>query len=78
MLPTSSENNFFEAIVIGELQLLRSGEQRLERLYSDLEKKPQLRSRFLRELALLQLRAERLDAALGPMASVKQQPAHIV
>lgn len=78
MLPTSSENNFFEAVVIGELQLLRSGEQRLERLYSDLEKKPQLRSRFLRELALLQLRAERLDAALGPMASVKQQPAHIV
>ena len=77
MQPTSSENNF-EAIVIGELQLLRSGEQRLERLYSDLEKKPQLRAHFLRELALLQLRAERLDAALGPTGPVKQQPAHMV
>jgi hypothetical protein len=60
-----SKNNF-DAIVVAELQLLRTGEQRLERLYSHLQTKPQLRTHFLRELADLQLRADRLDAVLNP------------
>lgn len=60
-----SKNNF-DAIVVAEIQMLRSGERRLERLYSDLQTKPQLRPHFLRELAALQLRADRLDAVLSP------------
>ena len=64
--PSSKTENNFDAIIVAELQILRTGEQRLERLYSDLHKKPQLRPHFLRELAELQQRADRLDAVLSP------------
>jgi len=62
-------NNNFDAMVVAEIKSLRTGERRLERLYSHLQTKPQLRSDFLRELAELQLRADRLEAVLSPMAS---------
>lgn len=64
----SSKAHNLDAIVVAELEVLRSREQHLERLYSDLETKPQLRGHFLRELAELQLRADRLDAVLNPAA----------
>jgi len=70
-----SSNNF-DATVVAELQLLRRGERRLERLYSDLQTKPQLRDHFLRELAELQLRAARLDAVLSPMGATSSSPAY--
>jgi hypothetical protein len=72
----SSKNNF-DAIVVAEIQILRSGEQRLERLYSDLESKPQLRDDFLRELAELQMRADRLDAVLSPVGAMNSAPAYL-
>jgi hypothetical protein len=72
----SSTNNF-DAIVVAEIQILRSGEQRLERLYSDLESKPQLRDDFLRELAELQMRADRLDAVLSPVGAMNSSPAYV-
>ena len=62
-----SKHNNFDAVVVAEIQILRSGEQRLERLYSDLQTRPQLRSHFMRELAALQMRADRLDAVLSPV-----------
>jgi hypothetical protein len=65
----SSEHNNFDAVVVAEIQILRIGERRLERLYSDLQTKPQLRDHFLRELTELQLRADRLDAVLSPVAA---------
>jgi hypothetical protein len=65
----SSKRNNFDAVVVTEIQILRSGERRLERLYSDLQTKPQLRDRFLHELAVLQLRADRLDAVLSPVGA---------
>jgi hypothetical protein len=68
MNQTPKHNNF-EAAVVAEIQVLRSGERRLERLYSDLQTKPQLRDHFLRELAELQLRADRLDAVLSPVGA---------
>jgi hypothetical protein len=71
-----SKNNF-DAIVVAEIQILRSGERRLERLYSDLESKPQLRDDFLRELAELQMRADRLDAVLSPVGAVNSSPAYV-
>jgi hypothetical protein len=72
----SSKNNF-EAVVVAEIQILRSGERRLERLYSDLESKPQLRDDFLRELAELQMRADRLDAVLSPVGAMNSSPAYV-
>jgi len=68
-----SSTNTFDAMLVAEIQILRSGEQRLARLYSDLQTKPQLRGDFLRELAELQLRADRLDAVLSPVRSTTSQ-----
>ena len=72
----SSTNNF-DAIVVAEIQILRSGERRLERLYSDLESKPQLLDDFLRELAELQMRADRLEAVLSPVGAMNSAPAYL-
>jgi hypothetical protein len=72
-----SLKNNFDAVVVAEIQILRSGERRLERLYSDLESKPQLRGDFLRELAELQMRAERLDAVLSPLGAMNSSPAYV-
>jgi len=72
----SSTNNF-DAIVVAEIQILRSGERRLERLYSDLESKPQLRDDFLRELAELQMRADRLDAVLSPVGAMNSSLVYV-
>jgi hypothetical protein len=71
-----SQNNF-DAIVVAEIQMLRNGERRLERLYSDLRSKPQLRDDFVRELAELQLRAARLDAVLSPAGASSATPAYV-
>ena len=72
----SSKNNF-DAVVVAEIQILRSGERRLEQLYSDLESKPQLRNDFLRELAELQMRADRLDAVLSPVGAMNSAPVYL-
>jgi hypothetical protein len=72
-----SSNNNFDAVVVAEIQILRSGERRLEQLYSDLESKPQLRNDFLRELAELQMRADRLDAVLSPVGAMNSSPAYL-
>ncbi len=72
----SSTNNF-DAIVVAEIQILRSGERRLERLYSDLESNSQLRDDFLRELAELQMRADRLEAVLSPAGAMNSAPAYL-
>jgi len=73
--PTQANN--FDAVVVAEIQMLRSGERRLERLYSDLQTKPQLRDDFLRELAALQMRADRLDAVLSPVGAQSSFPAYL-
>ena len=52
-------------ILFTELQTLRGTEQKLDRLYRQLGTKPQLRQRFLDQLADLQNRVERLDSLLG-------------
>jgi hypothetical protein len=71
-----SEINF-DAIVVAEIQMLRNGERHLERLYSDLQSMPQLRNDFLRELAELQLRADRLDAVLNPVGAMNASPVYV-
>ena len=66
MNTTSRQQNDFDAILVAELETLREGETRLKRLYPQLRQKPQLRESFLRELAAVQQRAERLHAVLNP------------
>jgi hypothetical protein len=56
--------NSFHSMVFSELNRLKEGEKRLERLYPRLQANPQLRGRFLRELAAVQQRADRLDEVL--------------
>jgi hypothetical protein len=56
----------FDTILVSELETLREGEKRLKRLYRQLGKKPQLREGFLRDLADVQQRVERLHAVLNP------------
>jgi len=55
----------FENALLAELQEIRRTEKALQRLYPRLKSKPQLRTRFLEQLADMQERAYRLDAVLA-------------
>jgi division protein CdvB (Snf7/Vps24/ESCRT-III family) len=67
IITAAAREDDFDAILVAELETLRDGERRLQRLFSRLRKQPQLRDRFLMELATIQQRAERLDAVLNPL-----------
>jgi hypothetical protein len=64
MTSAAIRHNDFDALVVSELKMLWEGEQCLGRLYPQLRRKPQLRQRFLRELANVQQRAADLQAVL--------------
>ncbi len=66
---TPTRQDDFDAVLVAELEALRSGEQRLRRLYPQLQGCPQLRESFLRDLAAIQQRADRLDAVLNPLGA---------
>jgi hypothetical protein len=53
------------AVIFTELDKLLNREQRLKRLYPQLETKPHLREYFMRQLVELQERADGLDSLLG-------------
>jgi len=55
----------FDQLLLGELEALRSGEERLQRLFPSLRHHPKLQRCFLQELSEIQERAERLDAILN-------------
>ncbi len=61
----------FENVLVAELQELRRTEKALQRMYPRLKSKPQLRTRFLQQLADMQQRAYRLDAVLNPTGALK-------
>jgi hypothetical protein len=67
IIAAAAREDDFDAILVAELETLRDGERRLQRLFSRLPNQPQLRDRFLMELAAIQQRAERLDAVLNPL-----------
>jgi hypothetical protein len=67
IITAAAREDDFDAILVAELETLRDGEKRLQRLFSRLPSQPQLRDRFLLELATVQQRAERLDAVLNPL-----------
>jgi len=59
------------AVIFTELDKLLNREQRLKRLYPQLESKPHLREYFMRQLVELQERADGLDSLLGePLTAV--------
>jgi ferritin-like metal-binding protein YciE len=61
----------FEIAVVAELRHLRTSEKLLQRMYPRLKTMPQLRSRFMDQLAEMQLRAQRLDAVLNPIGAMR-------
>ena len=67
IITAAAREDDFDAILVAELETLRDGERRLQRLFSRLRSQPQLRDRFLLELAAIQQRTERLDAVLNPL-----------
>jgi hypothetical protein len=67
IIAAATREDDFDAILVAELKTLRDGERRLQRLFSRLRSQPQLRDRFLMELAAIQQRTERLDAVLNPL-----------
>ena len=61
----------FESVLIAELEELRKSEKALQKMYPRLKSKPQLRVQFLRQLADMQQRAQRLDAVLSPIGALQ-------
>lgn len=64
----------FDNVLVAELEQLRKTEKSLQRLYPQLKSKPQLRTRFVQQLAEMQQRAQRLDAVLNPVSSLRFAP----
>ena len=67
MITVATREDDFDAMLVAELKTLRDREQHLQQLFSRLKRQPQLRDRFLVDLAALRQRTERLDAVLNPL-----------
>jgi hypothetical protein len=67
-IPSQDE---FENVLMEELEELRKSEKALQRLYPRLKTRPQLRTRFLLQLADMQQRAHRLDGVLNPVGALQ-------
>jgi hypothetical protein len=74
MIQTAAKNESFDRFVLTELEIVRSSEERLERLFSKLRLNPRLQDCFLQELAILRKRTKRLDAILNGFEAI-QAPA---
>ncbi|MGP0072161.1 MAG: DUF892 family protein [Bryobacteraceae bacterium] len=67
ILKSTRSQDEFESVLLAELEELRRSEKALQKMYPRLKSKPQLRTRFLQQLAEMQQRAYRLDAVLNPL-----------
>ena len=65
MAQLPAHHDAFDQLVLTELEMLRSGEARLLRLFPNLEIQPQLQRIFFEELAAVKERADRLDEVLS-------------
>ena len=74
MTQTGASSESFDTLVLRELDVVRSSEEHLERLFTKLRLNPQLQDCFLQELAAVRKRAERLDAILNGLEAM-QAPA---
>jgi ferritin-like metal-binding protein YciE len=64
----------FDSVLLAELHELRKTEKALAKMYPRLKSKPQLRNRFMQQLADMQQRTSRLDAVLNPIAATQLAP----
>ena len=71
------QRDVFEDVLVAELEELRKSEKALQEMYPRLKSKPQLRVTFLRQLAEMQRRTERLDAVLNPIGALQLAPAPV-
>lgn len=71
MTQTAAGNETFDRFVLTELEIVRSSEERLERLFPKLRLSPQLQKCFLQELQVVRKRAERLDAILNGLEATQ-------
>lgn len=69
-----SAHDEFETALVAELRHLRTCEKALQSMYPRLKTAPQLRNKFLQQLAEMQLRANRLDAVLNPVTAYQFAP----
>jgi ferritin-like metal-binding protein YciE len=67
-------NDEFATAVFSELRHLHHCEKVLQRMYPRLKNTPELRDRFLDQLAEMQQRAQRLDAVLNPVDALRYAP----
>ena len=65
------QHDEFETALVSEVKRLRTSEKVLQRMYPRLRTMPELRSRFLQQLAEMQLRAQRLEAVLNPISALR-------
>lgn len=73
-LKSTPSQDEFESVLLAELEELRRSEKALQKMYPRLKSKPQLRIRFLQQLAEMQQRAYRLDAVLNPLGALQFAP----
>ena len=74
MTKPARHDDSFDQHLLTELEILRSGEERLRRLLPSLRLLRQLRKSFLQELAEIQERAEQLDAMLNCSGTFEAAP----
>jgi len=72
--PDEFERDEFESVLLAELQELRRTEKALQKMYPRLKSRPQLRTRFMQQLADMQQRTYRLDAVLNPVGAMQFAP----
>jgi hypothetical protein len=65
MMQPATLDDAADRFLLTELQILRSGEERLQRLFPSLGLHPQFQKLFLQELAEVRERADRLDGILN-------------
>jgi hypothetical protein len=71
MTQTAARKESLDKFVLTELEIVKSSEERLERLFPKLRLNPQLQDGFLQELAAVRKRADRLDAILNGLESIQ-------
>jgi hypothetical protein len=64
----------FDIFLLTELQIVKSSEDRLRRLFPKLRLQPRLQEFFLQELAEVRQRADRLNAILNSFDTLKPVP----
>jgi hypothetical protein len=77
MMQPATLDDASDRFLLTELQILRSGEERLQRLFPSLGLHPQFQKLFLQELAEVRERADRLDGILNCSDTLRAAPGQL-